>query len=127
MARPPKDEADKRDLTIRVRVTAHEKRRIWDMAQEHGYTPSDFMRLRSMAATQPLRRVPTPDRAMLLNLMAELGKLGSNVNQIARQLNSRDETGQMIGLNADDIHQAMHSVDTLTAQLLNLLSDGHPG
>lgn len=125
MARPQKDGDDKRDLTIRVRVTSAEKRRIWEMAANAGYTPSDFMRLSTMAATQPLRRVPTPDREVLLNLVAELGKIGSNVNQIARAFNRSDDTGNMAGIEPDDIHQAMQSVDTLTAQLLNLLSHGY--
>lgn len=59
MTRPQKEGDDKRDLTIRIRVTASEKRRIWDMAIAQGYTPSAIMRLRTMAATLPLRRVPT--------------------------------------------------------------------
>lgn len=122
MARPQKDDADKREFTIRVRVTASEKLRIWQMAAESGYTPSDFMRLRTMAATQPLRYKPTPDRELLLNVMAELGKIGSNVNQIARHLNSRDETGQLTGIDTDEINQAMQGLDALTTQVLKLLS-----
>lgn len=125
MARPQKDDADKRDFTIRVRVTSAEKRRIWQMAAEQGYTPSDFMRLRTMAATQPLRHKLTSDREVLLNLMAELGKIGSNVNQIARALNSRDETGRLASIEPDAINQAMQGVDTLTAHFLDLLSHGH--
>lgn len=122
MARPQKDDADKREFTIRVRVTASEKLRIWQMAAESGYTPSDFMRLRTMASTQPLRHKPTPERELLLNVMAELGKIGSNVNQIARSLNSRDETGQLAGIDTDEINQAMQGLDDLTAQVLKLLS-----
>ncbi|WP_080054429.1 plasmid mobilization protein [Spirosoma aerolatum] len=122
MARPQKDDADKREFTIRVRVTVSEKLRIWQMAAEAGLTPSDFMRLRTMAATQPLRHKPTPERELLLNVMAELGKIGSNVNQIARSLNSRDETGQLVGINTSEINQAMQSLDDLTAQVLKLLS-----
>ena len=125
MARPHKDGDDKRDMTIRVRVTATERNRIWQLAAEQGHTPSDFMRLRTMAATQPLRRVPTPDRKILLDLMAELGKVGSNVNQIARHLNSRDGSGQLTGVSPEDINAAMQSVDALTGQLLNLLDHGH--
>lgn len=125
MARPQKESDDKRDLTIRVRVTSAEKLRIWQLAADAGYTPSDFMRLRTMAATQPVRRVPTPDRAVLLDLMAELGKLGSNVNQIARVLNRSDETGQLTGISPEDVNQAMQGVDTLTAHFLDLLSNGH--
>jgi hypothetical protein len=122
MARPQKDDADKREFTIRVRVTASEKLRIWQMAADAGLTPSDFMRLRTMAATQPLRHKPTPERELLLNVMAELGKIGSNVNQIARHLNSRDETGQLAGIDTDEINQAMQGLDGLTAQVLKLLS-----
>ncbi|MBD2699477.1 MobC family plasmid mobilization relaxosome protein [Spirosoma sp. BT702] len=122
MARPQKDGADKRDFTIRVRVTSAEKLSIWQMAADAGYTPSDFMRLRTMAATQPLRRVPTPERELLLNVMAELGRIGNNVNQIARALNSRDETGQLAGIEPDDINQAMQGLDALTSQVLKLLS-----
>jgi len=122
MARPQKDDADKREFTIRVRVTASEKLRIWQMAADSGYTPSDFMRLRTMAAAQPLRHKPTPERELLLNVMAELGKIGSNVNQIARSLNSRDETGQLASIDTDEINQAMQGLDDLTAQLLKLLS-----
>ena len=125
MARPQKQDADKRDLTIRVRVTLAEKNRIWQLAAESGHTPSDFMRLRTLAVTQGLRRVPTPDRAMLLNLMAELGKLGSNVNQIARVLNGYDVSGQLTGINPDDVGQVMHHVDALTERVLTILNDGH--
>ena len=124
MARPQKDGADKRDFTIRVRVTSAEKLRIWQMAAEAGYTPSDFMRLRTMAS-QPLRRVPTPDREALLHLMAELGKIGSNINQITRVLNSVDDMTQLALIDTDAINQAMQSLDELNAQTLKLLSGGH--
>lgn len=123
MARPHKDSDDKRELTIRVRVTLAEKNLIWQRAQESGHTPSDFMRLKTIAG-QPSRRVPTPEREVLLHLMAELGKIGGNVNQIARLLN-RDGQGPSSGINPDSVTQAMASVDALTAQLLALLGHGH--
>lgn len=126
MARPHKETDEIRDLTIRVRVTLAEKNQIWQLAAASGHTPSDFMRLRTMAS-QPLRRVPTPDRAVLLTLMAELGKIGSNVNQIARVLNGHDVSGQLAGITPDDVTQAMASVDALTERVLTLLSNGHSG
>lgn len=125
MARPPKSDDDKRDLTIRVRVTPAEKRRIWEQAQSVGQTPSDYLRLRAMATTQALRHVPTPDRKILLDVLAELGKVGSNVNQIARAFNTSRENGSLAGVNAEDINSAMHGVDALTGHCLKLLSDGH--
>lgn len=125
MARPPKSNDDKRDLTIRVRVTPAEKRRIWEQAQSVGQTPSDYLRLRAMGATQPLRRVPTPDRKTQLDVLAELGKVGSNVNQIARAFNASRESGLLVGVNAEDINSAMQGLDALTAHCLKLLSDGY--
>ncbi len=83
--------------------------------------------MRTMGATQPLRRVPTPDRAVLLNLMAELGKIGSNLNQIAHVLNRSNQTGQVAGVDPDTIHQTMQNVDALTSHFLDLLSNGHQG
>ena len=41
MARPQKMGDQKRDLTIRVRVTSAEKQRIWKLAAEAAVTPSD--------------------------------------------------------------------------------------
>ena len=125
MARPHKDAPDRRDLTIRVRVTPAEKRHLWEMATEAGYTPSDFMRLRTLAAVQPTRRVPTPDRALLLLLMAELGKLGSNVNQIAHALNAQAALGQTARMDPAWVEQTFTQVDKLTDRLLHLLKDGH--
>jgi len=120
MARPRKDDTDKRDLTIRVRVTQAEKNRIWQQAHESDHTPSDYLRVKALGAT-PLRYVPTPDRAVLLNLLAELGKIGSNVNQIARHLNTAQAT------QPESLIAAMTGVDALTAQLLQHLRDGHTG
>lgn len=122
MARPSKDDTTKRILTIRIRVTQAEKTLIWQQAREAGHTPSDYLRVRALASP-PVRRVPTPDRAVLLQLLAELGKIGSNVNQIARSLNSY----QHPVIRPDSITDAMTGVDDLTAQILNILRDGHSG
>ncbi|RCR68347.1 plasmid mobilization protein [Larkinella punicea] len=124
MARPQKDTDAKRNLTIRVRVTSIEKRQIWQQAADAGYTPSDFMRLKTIASA-PLRRVPPPDRETLLKLMAELGKIGSNVNQIAHALNYYKASGQLAGVNSEDITKTIADLDGLTTQVLNLLEHGH--
>lgn len=124
MARPIKNGDDKRDFTIRVRVTSAEKIQIWQIAAEASLTPSDLMRVRTIGVA-PKRRMPTPDRTVLLNFLAELGKIGSNVNQIARALNRRSETGELVGVNPDDITLAMNSVDLLTTHIATLLENGH--
>ena len=122
MARPHTDPAAKLDQTIRVRVTATEKYLIWQRAKESGQTPSDFMRLKTIASA-PSRRVPTPEREALLRLMAELGKIGSNVNQIARVLNTTN--GTATGIDPHEVARTLQSVDALTAEVLILLRHGH--
>lgn len=123
MARPNKNGGDKRDFTIRVRVTSAEKLRLWQMAADAHCTPSDFMRTKTLGS--PLtRRVASPDRTVLLNFLAELGKIGSNVNQIARALNRRADSGELVGIQFDDITRAMAGVDLLTTHLTRLLTDG---
>jgi len=123
MARPRKTDGDTRDITIRVRVTPAEKLRIWELAAEAGLTPSDFMRVKSLGSV-PLRRVALPERTTLLNFLAELGKIGSNVNQIARALNRRADSGELVGVSTDDITRSMLGVDLLTTHITKLLEDG---
>ncbi|MDQ1086183.1 plasmid mobilization relaxosome protein MobC [Siphonobacter sp. SORGH_AS_1065] len=124
MARPQKMGDQKRDLTIRVRVTSAEKQRIWKLAAEAAVTPSDFLRLKAMGS-EPLRQVPTPERESLLKGLAELGKVGSNVNQIAHTLNRYHSNGYLMGIHEEAMQTTLEALDELTAQLLTLLSHGH--
>jgi hypothetical protein len=55
---------------------------------------SAFMRARFGEKPGPrARRNPGPDTVLLAKLLAELGKSGSNLNQIARRLNEYDFDG----------------------------------
>jgi ribosomal protein S3 len=123
MARPRKTDGDTRDITIRVRVTAAEKFEIWKHSSDARMTISDFMRHSSMGVA-PIRKHPSPDRIVLLNFLAELGKIGSNVNQIARALNRRADSGELVGISIDDITRSMLGVDLLTTHITKLLEDG---
>ena len=120
MARPRKMDEEKRDFTIRVRVTPSEKKQLVKYAGQQGLTTSDFMRLRSISSA-PLFRKATPERAAFIKNLAELGKIGSNVNQIARALNQSPEAIVPSQL----LTNALHGIDTLTHQLINLLANGH--
>lgn len=124
MARPHKTGDEKRSVIIRLRVTANEKNQIWQDAAASGREPSDFMRGKLIGAA-PNRHVPTPEREALLSLLAELGKIGSNVNQIARALNRRSDNSEFISRSEATIFFTLESVDSLTRQLLKVLEHGH--
>jgi uncharacterized protein (DUF1778 family) len=88
MARPLKGGGDKRESIIRVRFTAAEKIQIQKAASSRGLTVSDFIRVLAINAS-PLFRKATPERAAFIKGLAELGKIGSNLNQIARAINRK--------------------------------------
>lgn len=120
MARPVKQGDNKRELVIRVRATAAEKSRIWLNAKDAGLTPSDYLRGLAVNA-RPVRAVPTPDREILLKMLAELNMNGSNLNQIARALNRRQDSAELIGTSEQALTNALYGVATLTRYLMEIL------
>jgi len=120
MARPQKGGDDKRTIMIYVRMTAAEKVRLQALAQTAGLTPSDFIRVKTIGGV-PFIRKATPEREALIVGLAHLGKVGSNLNQIARALNRRHEDGEIIGVSKALIEHVLMEVKTLTSQLLTLL------
>ena len=109
---------------LRLRVTADEKKLVDSNAATAGLTTSDFIRA-SILHTKPVRRVATPNQELLIRLKGEIGKIGSNVNQIARALNQRNEDGKITPVPDKVIINAMNGVDTLTKHLLELITNGH--
>lgn len=124
MARSLKTNANKRTEIIRVRVTPTEKKQLHDEASEVGYSASDFIRLK-VIHSQPLRQKPTPEREVILKLHAELGKIGSNVNQIAHVLNINALNGEPLDVPEDVIKNALYGIQTLTRTLHEVLRNGH--
>lgn len=123
MARPLKPDDIRRRHTIRVRVNDDEKSLIERNAKNAGRTPSDFLRGRGTYGEAKAERVvPTPDREVLLKMLAELNKLGSNINQIARQLNRKQDSAELMGFDPDMLKNNCYGIDTLTNYLIGILT-----
>lgn len=122
MARPPKPPEKKRKATVKCHVTEADKIRFEELAFENGLTISDLIKLKVLG-TEPKRRKATPERAILIRHLANLGRIGSNINQIARALNS--------GRNAFDmppniISEALTELNKLSNRIFdNLDTHGH--
>jgi hypothetical protein len=98
---------DNRPMTgkgLRLRVTAQEHSTLKQEAEAHGYDLSTLLRLRIFGKVKGMRVIRRPSTDVMLlgdiigrltALTAELNKLGSNINQIAKRLNqgSRDVFG----------------------------------
>lgn len=125
MARPNLGSEDRRDHFIRVRLTLAEKTRLFTLAKSTGLNPSDFVRSHVLSV-EPQSRKSSPERQALIAALGQLGKIGSNFNQIARALNRRAETGELIGVSAETITFTLSGLDALVAGLRKLLeNDGH--
>lgn len=123
MNRPTKVGDETRDLTIRFRVTRAEKNQIWQLAEEAKILPSDYLRLKVLG-TKPVRKLPSPEREVLLKFLAELGKIGSNVNQLARAVNRRQGHIEERGPTIEVITDTLRGIHLMTTHIMKLLTHG---
>ena len=85
-----KSETRQRQAAIRLRVTDDERAAIESRAERAGLTVAGYLRAVVFGKDTPQPRAArraTIEAATLQRLLAELGKIGSNLNQIARRLN----------------------------------------
>ena len=76
------DENDKRTVRIYIRVTPKEYKTIMKKTSESGLTASEFIRRSVMGQT--IHAAPPAD---LNDLIREIKRVGSNLNQMLRKLN----------------------------------------
>ena len=76
-------------LTVRVACTQAEFAAIHDAARAAGLSAAAYLRRQAIGAPGPraIRRPPI-ERVELARLLGETGRLGSNVNQLARAANA---------------------------------------
>jgi hypothetical protein len=74
---------------IAVRVTKADRARIGEKAQESGLKIGGYLRALALgsAGARAVKR-PRVEREQLARLLGEIGKLGSNVNQLAKWANT---------------------------------------
>ena len=86
MARPKKEEHERRNASTRADLTAAEKEYIREQAAKAGLSEADYVRRRILGFTvQP--PAPKADAARV----SELNRIGVNVNQLARATNADRE------------------------------------
>lgn len=123
MTRPHMEREDRRTVIFKVRLTAQEKKILLELAANAGLSPSDFVRVRTVGS-KPERRKATPDRAILIKLQAELNKVGSNANQIARAYNRRADSDTLTGIDEAFLQETLQGIRTLTAHIAKELGHG---
>lgn len=107
---------------LRVRVSGLEKQQLENLAARAGLSMSDFMRVRALGAKPRIVKA-TPEEAAFIKGLAEMGKLGSNINQIAKALNTIVKRGELYHVPTDRIEQALYGVDMMTQYLMKQLGN----
>jgi hypothetical protein len=80
---------DARDRLIHLRCTDHERTAIKAAAAEAGFSVGAFLRLLALGDAGPRAvRKPPVEREELVRILGALGKVGSNINQIAKEIHS---------------------------------------
>jgi hypothetical protein len=92
--------SDAKTSFISVRCTAKERSKIDDAARQAGFSIGAYLRARALGDAGPraVRRPPV-ERKELARLLGHLGKVGSNLNQLAHAFNSRGRVPGLAELN----------------------------
>ena len=81
-----------RSVTVTVRLTAEERAHLESLSSRAGLAAGAFMRAAAFGGAGPrAQRRPPADHAALRQLLGEVGRVGNNINQIARSLNAGQE------------------------------------
>lgn len=94
----PKSEARQRTDRLFVRLTPEEKAIFLGRADKAGLTAAAFLRAAALGNAGPRaqKRVPA-DAQALREMIGHLGKIGSNLNQIARYLHTGGSAEVVLG------------------------------
>ncbi|WP_374617046.1 plasmid mobilization protein [Thauera aminoaromatica] len=95
-----------RKLTLRCRALPTEAEQIRKLAEDLGLSVSEVLREAALGTKirRPRKPLPSLDRQALAHLTGQLGKVGSNLNQIARHANGGHGLGDHESLAATVVH-----------------------
>lgn len=110
-------ETRKRPHSATVRFSDAEWIEVLARADEVGLSIASYLRLVAIDAAPPrAARTPPIDRQLVAQLVGHVGKIGSNINQIARAFNAAGAVPER-----DDLAKAMAAVLEMRAACLQAL------
>lgn len=117
-------ETRRRQRIVKVRCTVDEAAQLAAVARRQGKTISSCVRdtlitADALSAPKPRRRTPAADERDLARILGQLGKWGSNLNQLAHQANM-DEP-----VRPSQFEELADQVRTASRAVLEALGRGH--
>lgn len=99
-----------------IRWTDEEFASITDRADKAGLAVAAFMRAVAFGNPGPrAQRRPPADHKVLRQLLGEVGRIGNNINQIARALNSEDKA------KLPELEEALHVYTEIRNRIFDAL------
>jgi hypothetical protein len=114
---------DARKRLIHLRCTDHERAAIKAVAEEAGFSVGAFLRLLALGDAGPRAvRRPPAERAELARILGQLGKIGSNANQIAKAIHTTRNLPSW-----SELAEIKADIATVRAAVLKALGYDHKG
>jgi len=96
-----------RDQIVRCRVSSGEIGKMKDLAATRGVSLSDLIRRAALGVRLPSKTMDQTDILLLTQVLGHLGRIGGNINQLARRANAGKLSGYdaelsdtLVGINA---------------------------
>ena len=122
MTRPPKETDMKREHRVTIRLTDTEFSIIENAAEQAEMSISEYMRTQTMQGQVNARFEIVADVAEIKKLIGEFGKIGSNLNQIARYFNQ----GGIISTEMkNEIRKSLRDIYEIKYEVMKMAGDFH--
>ena len=122
MARPTKDRAKKYKNIISMKLTDAEMELLTKVASRANVSRSEYLRNLLLNKKMTPKYEVIVDIEDIKKLTAEYGKIGSNLNQIAKHFNSGGEYSLSM---QDDLYQCIYELSKLKKEVLRLTGEFH--
>lgn len=120
MTRPQKETDMKREHRITIRLTDTEFSIIENAAEQSEMSISEYMRTQTMEGQVNARFEIVADVAEIKKLIGEFGKIGSNLNQIARYFN---QGGILSSEMRNEIRKSLRDIYEMKYEVMKMAGD----
>ena len=122
MTRPQKESYMKREHRITIRLTDTEFSIIENSAEQAYMSISEYMRKQIMEGQVNTKFEVVADVKEIKKLIGELGKIGSNLNQIARYFN---QGGIISSEMRKEIKKSLRDIYEMKYEVMKMADDSH--
>lgn len=122
MTRPQKETDIKREHRVTIRLTDTEFSIIENAATQAEMSISEYMRTQTMEGKVNARFEIVADVDQIKKLIGEFGKIGSNLNQIARYFN---QGGVLSSEMRNEIRKSLRDIYEMKYEVMKMAGDFH--